>query len=164
MPFPPPGELPDPGIKPTYPVFPALQADSLPLSYCGSQKLEAKQPKCPQTKINTVCIYIYIFIYVSIQWDIHASVQWCLTLCDPMDCSPPGSSVHGTVPARIVEWVAISPCRGFSQPRDQTGISCTSSIEGSSLLLNHSGSHTVEHYSAIKRNDCIDICYNLEEP
>ena len=35
--------------------------------------------------------------------------QSCLTLCDPMDCSPPGSSVHGILQARILEWVAI-PC------------------------------------------------------
>ena len=34
--------------------------------------------------------------------------QSCLTACDPMDCSPPGSSVHGIVQARILEWVAIS--------------------------------------------------------
>ena len=41
-----------------------------------------------------------------------------LTLCDPMDCSPPGSSVHGVFPARILEWVAISSSRGSSPPRD----------------------------------------------
>ena len=40
--------------------------------------------------------------------------QLCLTLCDPMDCSPPGSSVHGILQARIVEWVAISSSRGSS--------------------------------------------------
>ena len=47
-------------------------------------------------------------------------VQSCLTLCNPMDCSPPGSSVHGVFQARILEWVAISSSRGSSQPRDQT--------------------------------------------
>ena len=47
----------------------------------------------------------------------------CLTLCDPMDCSPPGSSVHGMSQARILEWVAISSSRGSSQPMDQTRIS-----------------------------------------
>ena len=36
------------------------------------------------------------------------SLQSCLTLCDPVDCSPPGSSVHGILQARILEWVAIS--------------------------------------------------------
>ena len=40
-----------------------------------------------------------------------------------MDCSPPGSSVHGTLQARILEWVAISFSRGSSQPRDQTWVS-----------------------------------------
>ena len=42
------------------------------------------------------------------------------TLCDPMDCSPPGSSVHGILQARVLEWVAISFSRGTSRPRDQT--------------------------------------------
>ena len=49
--------------------------------------------------------------------------QWCLTFCDPMDSSM-GSSVHGTLQARILEWVAISFSRGSSQPRDQTKVSC----------------------------------------
>ena len=43
--------------------------------------------------------------------------------CDPMDCSPPGSSFHGFSQARILEWVAISFSRGFSQPRDWTQVS-----------------------------------------
>ena len=46
-----------------------------------------------------------------------------LILCDPMDCSLPGSSVHGIFPARILEWVAIYSSKGSSQPRDQTHIS-----------------------------------------
>ena len=49
--------------------------------------------------------------------------QSCLTLCDSIDHSPPGSSVHGILQARILEWVAISSSRGSSQPRDQTRIS-----------------------------------------
>ena len=49
--------------------------------------------------------------------------QSCLTLCDPMDCSLPGSSVHGISQARILEWVAISFSRGFSRPRDRTQVS-----------------------------------------
>ena len=40
--------------------------------------------------------------------------QSCLTLCNPVDCSPPGSSVHGILQARILEWVAISFSRGSS--------------------------------------------------
>ena len=49
--------------------------------------------------------------------------QSCLTLCDPMDCSPQGSSVHGILQARILKWVAISFSRGSSWPRDQTQVS-----------------------------------------
>ena len=45
--------------------------------------------------------------------------------CDPMDCSPPGSSAHGILQARILEWVAISSSRGSSWPRDWNCISCT---------------------------------------
>ena len=50
--------------------------------------------------------------------------QLCLTLCNPMDCSLPGSSVHGILQVRILEWVAISFSRGSSRPRDQTWASC----------------------------------------
>ena len=46
------------------------------------------------------------------------SLQSCPTLCDPRDCSPPGSSVHGILQARKLEWVAISSSRGSSQLRD----------------------------------------------
>ena len=50
--------------------------------------------------------------------------QLCLTLCNPMNCSPPGSSVHGILQARILEWVA-SPSPGkSSRLRDQTWVSC----------------------------------------
>ena len=51
-------------------------------------------------------------------------VQSCLTLCDPMDCSPPGSSVRGILQARTLEWVVISSSRGSFRPRDQTWVSC----------------------------------------
>ena len=72
LPFPSPGDPPDPGIEPR---SPALQADAL-------QKLFASQ--------------------------FSSVAQSCLTLCDPMDCSLPDSSVHGIFQARILEWVAIS--------------------------------------------------------
>ena len=50
--------------------------------------------------------------------------QSCLSLCDPMYCSPTGFSVHGILQARILEWVAIPFSRGSSWPRDQTLVSC----------------------------------------
>ena len=49
--------------------------------------------------------------------------QSCLTLCDPMDCSLSGSSVHGIFQARVLEWIAISFSRGSSQHRNQTWVS-----------------------------------------
>ena len=49
--------------------------------------------------------------------------QPCPTLCDPIDCSLPGSSVHGIFQARVLEWVAISFSRGSSRPRDWTRVS-----------------------------------------
>ena len=52
----------------------------------------------------------------------------CPILCNPMDCSPPGSSVHRILQARILEWVAISYCRGSSWPRGQTHVSWVSRV------------------------------------
>ena len=49
--------------------------------------------------------------------------QLCPTLCNAMDYSPPGSSVHGILQARILEWVAMPFSRGSSQPRDQIQVS-----------------------------------------
>ena len=54
---------------------------------------------------------------------VFSVTQSCPTLCDPMDCSLPGSSVHGIFQARILEWVAIYSSRGSSRPRDRTRIS-----------------------------------------
>ena len=62
-----------------------------------------------------------ILSFQDCKWTVHT--QSCLTLCDPMDCSPPGSSVHEISQTRILEWVPISFSRGSSWPRDQTRIS-----------------------------------------
>ena len=63
----------------------------------------------------------------------------CLTLRNPMDCSPPGSAVRGILQARTLECVAIPFPRGFSQPRDQTRVSCIAgrffTIQATSLWL-----------------------------
>ena len=84
---------------------------------------------------SNLVIYIYIYIpflilfHYSLLQDVEYSsfcvhAQLCLTLCDPMDCSLPGSSVHGILQARILEQVAISFSRGSSWPRDRTQVSC----------------------------------------
>ena len=55
---------------------------------------------------------------------VRVRAQSCPILCDPMGCSPPGSSVHGIFQARIQQWVAISSSRGSPRPRDRTHVSC----------------------------------------
>ena len=70
--------------------------------------------------LKSTC-YITPFI-----WKKWSEVKWscsvCPTLCDPIDCGPPSSSVHGIFQARILEWVAISLSRESSWPRDWTHI------------------------------------------
>ena len=59
------------------------------------------------------------------EWSEVLVAQSCPTLCDPMDCSVPGSSVHGIFQARILEWVVNSFSRGSFWPRDRNRVSCT---------------------------------------
>ena len=100
LPFPPPGDPPDPSTEPT-----SWQAI---LYYWALLKL-------------TQC-------YMSIACTCAKSLQSCLTLRDPADRSPSGSSVHGILQARILEWVAMPVSRGSSQPRDWTHVSYVSCI------------------------------------
>ena len=51
------------------------------------------------------------------------SLHSCLTLCNPMDCSPPGPSVRGILQARMLEWIAMPSSRGYHQPRHWTQLS-----------------------------------------
>ena len=67
---------------------------------------------------------IYIPIHTDMYFIIGSVTQSCPTLCDRMDYTLPGSSVHGFLQARILEWVAISYSRGSFQPRDWTQVSC----------------------------------------
>ena len=102
------------------------------------------------SKVIQLCIYIYLFFFrfffhigyyrvlsrvpcaiqqVLVDYLLYIQcvfliTQLCLTLCDPMDCSLPGSSLHGILEARILKWVAISSCRGSSPPSGQTCVSC----------------------------------------
>ena len=58
------------------------------------------------------------------EYDSESEVaQSCPTLCDPMDCSLSGSSIHEIFQARVLEWIAISFSRGSSQPRNRTQVS-----------------------------------------
>ena len=75
--------------------------------------------------------------YVHLTLTVAKLLQLCPSLCNPMDCSLPGSSVHGILQTRILEWVAMPSFRGSSQPRDQTCISCVSCI-GRWILISSS--------------------------
>ena len=73
-------------------------------------------------ELCSVCVCVCVC--VSVHTCMHAVAQRCLILCNLMDYSPQGSSVHGITPARILEWVAISDSRGLSQSREWTHVSC----------------------------------------
>ena len=96
----------------------------------------------------------------SINACMHAkSLQSCLILCDPIDCSPPGSSVHGILQARILESVAMPSSRGSSQPRDGVHVSYISCISRQVLYHQHHLGSPFPKYCLII------ICYseNLEK-
>ena len=78
--------------------------------------------------------------------------QSCLTFYDPMDCSPPGSSVPGVFQARILEGVAIPDSRGSSQPRDWTLDSCVS----------YTGRRVLNHCATWKASDNIRECNKMK--
>ena len=79
---------------------------------------------------------------------VHAqSLQSCLTLCNSMDCSPPGCSVHGILQARILEWVATPSSRGSSQSGGRAQVSCVSCIGRQVLYpLGHPGSPCISYW------------------
>ena len=67
----------------------------------------------------------FIFKQLITLWKVKVFItQSCLALCDPRDCSLQGSSVHGILQLRILEWVAIPFSRESSQPRNRTRVSC----------------------------------------
>ena len=82
---------------------------------------------CPVALPGLVIMFFKLLKIVGTTSELmHACLvtQSCPTLCDPLDCSLPGSSVHGILQAIILEWIVISFSRGFSWPRDRTWVSC----------------------------------------
>jgi len=84
-----------------------------------------------------ICLHIYYIVKHICGYMIHTHThtyevkkvkvlvtELCPTLCNPMDCRPPGSSVYGILQARTLEWVVISFSRGSSWSRDRTQVSC----------------------------------------
>ena len=80
--------------------------------------------------VSLVHYQLCVCVCVCVSVCVCSVVQSCLTLCDPMDCSSPGCTVHGNFLARILEWIAISYSRGFSWPRDQTVSLAYSALAG----------------------------------
>ena len=76
------------------------------------------------------CQRPWFFPWMAIKHLLNVKVtQSCPTLCNSMDCSPPGSSVHGILQARTLEWVAIPFSRGYSWPRDWIWVSCIAKVD-----------------------------------
>ena len=135
MPWPPSGDFPNPGIKPR---SPTLQADSLPSGQRGKPmntgvgSLSLLQGTFPTQGSNPGLLHYRQILYqlsyqgnpCSLAAAAAKSLLSCLILCDPVDCSPPCSSVLVTFQARILEWVAMASFRRSSQPRNQTQIYC----------------------------------------
>ena len=89
------------------------------------------------------------------------SLQSCMILCDPMDCSPPGSSVHGILQARILEWLAMPSSRGSSQPRDRACISRDSCVAGRFFTTESPGKPQEWIYFLLKYGWDIFICNKI---
>ena len=91
-----------------------------------------------RVKMGKIILFGLIYVWIINMWKYKQKervcaclvTQTCLTLCDPMDCSLTGFSVHRISQARILEWVAISSSRESSWPRDQTRISYVSFVAG----------------------------------
>ena len=81
--------------------------------------------------------------------------QSCLTLCNPMDCSLPASSVHGILQARILEWIAMHFSRGCTRPRDWTCISCVSCVSRHALY------HCTTWEAYLSNKDKVNKCLML---
>ena len=109
--------------------------------YWGFQWLNQRSlGKCHTALENMWVIFKYLLILIFNiipQWEqalydfstfMCSVIQSCLTLCDPMNCKPPGSSVHGIFQARTLEWVDNSYSRASFRPKDWTHISCDSWI------------------------------------
>ena len=88
---------------------------------CWHQGISWKGQKKPsKTKSYSLCLMVHLTSC--------CTYPRAIALCNVMDCSPPGSSIHGISQARILEWVTVSCSRGSSWPRDRTHISCFSCI------------------------------------
>ena len=112
------GELPCNPIECEFPIC-------LPASWFNIRNIVVKRKEKQTWCLKHSDLYLFLIMFPWIR--IRAkSLHSCPTLCDPVDCSLPGSCDHGILQARILEWGAISYSRGSSQPRDRTCVSYVS--------------------------------------
>ena len=117
LPFPSPEDLPNSGIEPG---SPALQADTLLSKPIGASLVAQRVKQLPAMReAPRSLIYFNLFApSIGLLACLLHLLQSCLTLCDFMNCNPPGFSIHVIFQARILEWVAMPFSRGSSRPRD----------------------------------------------
>ena len=108
--------------------------------------------QCRQTPYNLSHQRSHMYIYLCIR--MCSVTQLCLILCDSMDCSPPVSSVHGILQARILEWLAMPSSRVSSEPRDQYHISSLQHWQADSLPLSRLGRHRQADIASLLQNCC----------
>ena len=108
-------------------------------------------------KEGTLCVLDSGLVQMPLSWSndrtgvsaYGCSVVSVMSLWDPVDCSPPGSSVHGFLQARILEWLAVPSSRGSSWPRDRTLVSCISCIVGGFFTAEPPGKPLIELVSPV---------------
>ena len=113
--------------------YPSIKMLKLHLQVCNISRFKIHNSETPlSNNLSFLPLWNMIFTISKTPQSLCVlcakSPQSCPTLCNPMDCSPSGSSLHGILQARKLEWLAIPFSRGSSQPRDQTQasyISCT---------------------------------------
>ena len=158
------------GSKPCFLCLLHWQVGSLPLAppgkpWCLAAPMKLERPRRKASEQRQQILQLNFMTFTSLWKLIHThthtprtlsiynvrmhtkSLKLCLTLCDPKDCSPPGSSVHRISQARQLKWVAISFSRGLSWPRDQICVSCISCI-GRQILYHQATSSLVHPRTA----------------
>ena len=93
---------------------------TFPFLYCGFVTQHNSSHHWPLVTDSISSLSLLTRCQVKSAWVPAKLLQSCLTLCDPMDSSPPVSSVHGILKARILEWIAMPSSRGSSLARDGT--------------------------------------------
>ena len=104
------------------------------VQYCTQYSVFISNPGCPEARKKAAVMQLVLLYFSRC---LCLVTQLCLILCDPMDCIPPGSSVHGICQARILEWVAMPSSRGSSQCKDQSRFP---TLQALLYCLSHQGS------------------------